>query len=105
MNNNFLEQMHQATRQAHQVIIQMTADFNQAMERPVQRRHTGTVKWFNRRRGHGFILVDGQNTEAFVHYSAIEGDGYKNLYEGDRVSFTLHDFGKGPQARNVRRLR
>jgi CspA family cold shock protein len=98
MSDNFLEE----TQLAHQVVQKIAADFNQAAERPL---HTGTVKWFNRRKGHGFIIVDGQEREAFVHYSAIVGSGYRNLYEGDRVSFTLHDFGKGPQARAVRRMR
>ena len=71
-------------------------------------RHNGKVKWFNRKQGHGFIvandpaITDGR--DIFIHYTGIEGEGHKNLYEGDRVSFTLHDFGKGPQAQNVRRL-
>jgi len=71
-------------------------------------RHNGRVKWFNRMRGHGFIAADDPELtdgyDIFVHYTAIEGDGRRNLYEHDRVSFTLHDFGKGPQAQNVRRL-
>lgn len=74
-----------------------------------QPRHTGTVKWFDRKKGHGFIVADdpaiSDGRDIFVHYSAIEGEGYRVLYEGSRVSFTLHDFGKGPQARSVRELR
>lgn len=64
-------------------------------------RASGTVKWFNRIKGYGFILPDDGGQEIFVHYSAIDGEGYRNLYEGDRVEFDLVDMGKGPQARNV----
>ncbi len=64
-------------------------------------RTTGIVKWFSRLKGYGFINPDGGGQEVFVHYSAIEGDGYRNLYEGDRVEFDLVDRGKGPQAQNV----
>ncbi len=65
----------------------------------------GSVKWFSRIKGFGFILPDGGGTEVFVHYSAIEGEGYRNLYEGDRVTFSEIDMGKGPQAKNVNPLR
>lgn len=66
-------------------------------------RKKGTVKWFNRLKGYGFIESDSTDKEVFVHYSAIDGEGYKNLYEGDRVNYDEVDMGKGPQARNVRR--
>jgi CspA family cold shock protein len=62
---------------------------------------TGTVKWFSRLKGYGFILPDDGGQEIFVHYSAIDGEGYRNLYEGDRVEFDLVDLGKGPQAQSV----
>lgn len=62
---------------------------------------TGIVKWFSRLKGYGFINPDGGGQEVFVHYSAIQGDGYRNLYEGDRVEFELVDNGKGPQAQSV----
>lgn len=65
----------------------------------------GSVKWFSRIKGYGFILPDEGGTEVFVHYSAIEGEGYRNLYEGDRVSYMEIDQGKGPQARKVYPLR
>lgn len=65
-------------------------------------RHTGTVKFFNRTKGWGFIEPDDGSAETFVHYSAIEGDGYRNLHEGNRVEYDLVDRGKGPQAQNVR---
>ena len=64
-------------------------------------RRTGMVKWFSRLKGYGFINPDEGEQEIFVHYSAIEGEGYRNLYEGDRVEFDLVDQGKGPQAKNV----
>ncbi len=62
---------------------------------------TGVVKWFSRLKGYGFINPDGGGQEIFVHYSAIQGEGYRNLYEGDRVEFELIDNGKGPQAQGV----
>ncbi len=64
-------------------------------------RETGVVKWFSRLKGYGFINPDDGGQEVFVHYSAIEGDGYRNLYEGDRVEFEMVDQGKGPQAQKV----
>ncbi|HUS93878.1 MAG TPA: cold shock domain-containing protein [Patescibacteria group bacterium] len=68
-------------------------------------RKLGSVKWFSRIKGFGFILPDSGGSEVFVHYSAIEGEGYRNLYEGDRVTFSEIDMGKGPQAKNVNPLR
>jgi CspA family cold shock protein len=64
-------------------------------------KETGTVKWFSRLKGYGFINPDSGSQEIFVHYSAIQGDGYRNLLEGDRVEYELVDRGKGPQAANV----
>lgn len=64
-------------------------------------RVSGIVKWFSRLKGYGFINPDDGGQEVFVHYSAIDGDGYRNLYEGDRVEFDLVDQGRGPQAQNV----
>jgi CspA family cold shock protein len=64
-------------------------------------KETGIVKWFSRLKGYGFINPDDGGQEVFVHYSAIEGDGYRNLYEGDRVEFEMIDRGKGPQAQEV----
>ncbi len=65
------------------------------------RRQTGIVKWFSRLKGYGFINPDNGDQEVFVHYSAIEGEGYRNLFEGDKVEFDLVDVGKGPQAKKV----
>lgn len=60
----------------------------------------GHVKWFNNAKGYGFIIQE-EGPEVFVHYSAIEGDGYKALNEGDAVTFEIADSDKGPQATNV----
>ena len=62
---------------------------------------TGSVKWFNDSKGYGFIQADGVEREVFVHYSAIGGDGFKSLAEGQLVEFELVDGPKGPQASNV----
>jgi CspA family cold shock protein len=61
----------------------------------------GTVKWFNAEKGYGFIAVDG-GQDVFVHYSAIQADGYKSLDEGQRVEFEVTQGNKGPQADQVR---
>ncbi len=61
---------------------------------------TGTVKWFNEKKGFGFITGD-DGSDVFVHFSAIGGSGFKTLEEGDRVEFDVTDGPKGPQASNV----
>ena len=67
-------------------------------------RTTGTVKWFNDAKGFGFISPEGQERECFVHYSAIQTEGFRSLTEGERVAFDLVDGPKGPAAENVSRL-
>ena len=62
---------------------------------------TGVVKWFNESKGFGFIERE-EGTDLFVHYSAITGDGFKTLNEGDQVEFEVEDSPKGPRANNVR---
>ena len=64
---------------------------------------TGVVKWFNNEKGFGFISVEGGD-DVFVHFSAIQTDGYKSLEEGQKVEFEVVDGAKGPQAANVVKL-
>ena len=64
---------------------------------------TGVVKWFNNEKGFGFISIEGEG-DVFVHFSAITGDGYKSLEEGQSVQFDVVEGAKGPQAANVVRL-
>ena len=63
-------------------------------------RINGTVKWFNSTKGYGFISHEG-GKDVFVHYSAIQSEGFRNLDEGQRVEFSIEDTPKGPQAVNV----
>ncbi|ACU71048.1 CspA family cold shock protein [Catenulispora sp. EB89] len=65
---------------------------------------TGTVKWFNGEKGYGFIAQDGGGPDVFVHFSAIEGSGYRNLEENQPVEFEITQGPKGPQAEKVRAL-
>ena len=62
---------------------------------------TGTVKWFNESKGFGFISPSDGGKDVFVHFSAIQGGGFKSLAEGQEVSFDVEDGPKGPQATNV----
>jgi CspA family cold shock protein len=64
---------------------------------------TGTVKWFNRSKGYGFISREG-GEDVFVHFSAIQGEGFRNLDEGEQVQFEVVTGPKGAQAANVVRL-
>jgi cold shock protein len=66
----------------------------------MSQRVNGTVKWFNGSKGYGFISQEG-GPDVFVHYSAIQGEGFKNLEEGQRVEFTVEQGPKGLQASNV----
>ncbi|MCY7400834.1 MAG: cold-shock protein [Nocardioides sp.] len=63
---------------------------------------SGTVKWFNAEKGFGFIAQDGGGEDVFVHFSAIQSNGYKSLDENQKVEFDLAQGPKGPQAENVR---
>lgn len=65
--------------------------------------HTGTVKWFNAKKGFGFIKQD-DGDEIFVHYSFIKASGFKTLNEGDRVRFTIGEGNKGPAAKDVEKI-
>jgi CspA family cold shock protein len=66
----------------------------------VRRVMKGTVKWFNEKKGYGFISTD-EGKDVFVHFSAIKGDGFRTLYEGQKVELDVEDSPKGPHAANV----
>ena len=63
----------------------------------------GTVKWFNNKKGYGFINEAG-GRDIFVHYSSIDADGFKTLSEGESVDFEIEECDRGPEARNVKRI-
>ncbi len=63
----------------------------------------GIVKWFNDRKGYGFISQEDGN-DVFVHFSSINSPGYKTLAEGDRVDFDIEESDRGPEAKNVKKL-
>jgi CspA family cold shock protein len=65
---------------------------------------TGTVKWFNDQKGYGFITPEDGDKDLFVHQSSIEGDGFRSLAEGAKVSYDTEQGPKGPAAANVRAL-
>ena len=66
--------------------------------------NNGTVKWFNSEKGYGFISNDNGGDDVFVHFTAIQGEGYKTLDEGAQVEFEIEEGPKGPQASNVVKL-
>ena len=83
-------------------------DLRSAQKKFPQREHgenmaEGTVKWFNDAKGFGFIEQDN-GPDVFVHFSQVQGDGFKSLAEGDRVSFDVTQGQKGPQSANVRKI-
>jgi len=81
--------------QAHDNFFICHKEANRMTERII-----GTVKWFNGTKGYGFLARE-DGPDVFVHYSAIQGEGYRNLQEGQQVEFTVEQGAKGPQATNV----
>lgn len=67
-------------------------------------RMKGVVKWFSKEKGYGFITPDGSQKDVFVHFSGIDGTGYKELKEDERVEFGVEDSAKGPRAVAVSRI-
>jgi CspA family cold shock protein len=82
--------------------------FLQGIERDEQEENgqmpTGTVKWFNASKGYGFIAPDDGSPDVFAHFSSIDGTGYRELAEGQKVEFETEQGPKGPQAKRVRPL-
>jgi len=73
------------------------------IQKEIRKMTQGTVKWFNDQKGFGFITAE-DGKDVFVHHSAIEGEGFKSLAEGDRVSFEIEQGAKGPSAAKVKKL-
>ena len=79
----------------------MSHNNSNAVESIMSDRQTGTVKWFNNAKGFGFITMADRPDDIFVHFRAIQGDGYRSLNEGEEVEFTLVEGPKGLQAEEV----
>ena len=84
--------------QRTRILNEVSGGFTRVMSKAI-----GKVKWFNNAKGYGFIEQPGEQ-DIFVHYSAISGDGYKTLIQGDEVEFEVTHGPKGPQAENVARV-
>jgi CspA family cold shock protein len=80
------------------VVSQLEKSFNSRRDKIMAQ---GSVKWFNENKGFGFIDVDGQDKDVFIHHSAISMAGFRTLQEGQRVSFDIEQGQKGPAAVNV----
>ncbi len=65
---------------------------------------TGKIKWFNDAKGFGFVTPDDGSKDVFVHFSSIQGEGFKSLAEGDKIEFEVQESEKGPKAANVRKV-
>lgn len=79
-----------------------SADRNRSKRRKVRKMPQGTVKWFNAEKGFGFIAPEDGSADVFVHYTEIQGSGFRTLEENQRVEFEVGQSPKGPQATGVR---
>jgi CspA family cold shock protein len=82
--------------------IHKIRDLRVQKKRKTKKMASGTVKWFNEQKGYGFITPDDGGKDLFVHFSSIEGEGFKNLQDGQTVEFDAGEGKKGPEAQNVR---
>lgn len=83
-------------------MLPLTKHFsNHDLRSIMEDRQVGTVKWFSDKKGYGFIVPEEGDEDLFVHYSEIEGDGFRSLEEDDRVEFTVGHTEKGPNAQEV----
>jgi len=82
------------------MLLSITSNYSDQGVKEMSERITGTVKWFNGSKGYGFISREG-GPDVFVHFSAIQADGYRNLQEGQKVEFNVENGPKGLQATNV----
>jgi CspA family cold shock protein len=87
-------------QEAGDLYPEKTATHTKGKNKKMSEREVGTVKWFNGSKGYGFIAREGSE-DVFVHYSAIQGEGFKNLDEGQQVEFSVEQSPKGLQAANV----
>jgi len=101
MCHRFPFPMRSVTGWPNQVASAAPAMAGRGMHNQEVKMAQGTVKWFNGDKGYGFIAVEG-GPDVFVHFSAITGDGYRSLDEGQKVEFDITQGQKGPQAENVR---
>src|SRR5215204_5041602 len=92
---------HNATDLVHRISTPTLTSVREQQGATQQMATTGTVKWFNAEKGYGFIAIEGRD-DVFVHFSAIQGDGYRTLDEGQRVEFDIAPGKKGEEAQNVR---
>ena len=102
-----MKRRHRLTFQKHgaKIYLLRKSNIDGASKQEVITLSIGTVKWFNATKGFGFIANDEGGDDVFVHFSAIQGDGYKTLKEGEIVEFTLIETAKGSQAINVREVK
>ena len=89
-------------RLAPSAFLQAHCDWYKPGAEVLQQMPTGVVKWFSDEKGFGFITPDDGGQDAFVHFSAIQGDGFRTLAEGAKVEYELGESPKGPQATDVR---